>query len=249
MKAELEGQILDQSPSLAILLETARGLESRDWFDRQRSALQLVAGLLGASACALYVDDGQALRLQGSWPPGLSLSPDTLVPTSDSVVGEILVTQRVATVRDRIVAAEGRLVAGREPAMAGPLLDEYGDLFGVVVVEHLPLLKFTPNAVRTFDLLLRWISAALGRPQIESPVDAFVLERDLAAIVEIVSEPSGGSMAPLRLRAGPGATMVGREVIRGPGDEPQSGSALRRSTGRPRPTRRAAARGRRLPAR
>src|SRR5262245_20611228 len=126
VKAELEGQILDQSPSLALLLETARGLASRDCVDRQRSALQLVAGLLDASSCVLYMDDGGVLRRRGSWPPGAHAPPDLLVPTPDSLVGEVLVTQRIATIRDRIVAADRRVGTGSDPAMAGPLLDECG---------------------------------------------------------------------------------------------------------------------------
>src|SRR5262245_24855607 len=134
VKAELESQLLDQSPSLACLLESARGLEARRSVERERSALELIAGLLDASACALYVDDGDALRLSASWPSGSCPGPDVLVPTPNSVVGEVLVTQQVVTIRDRILATDGQPGASLSPVMAGPLLDERGDLFGVVVI-------------------------------------------------------------------------------------------------------------------
>jgi hypothetical protein len=59
------------------------------------------------------------------------------------------------------VLADEKAVARDMPVMVGPLLDGVGQIRGIVVIESLPLLKFTPSSIRLFSSILLLASIAL----------------------------------------------------------------------------------------
>jgi hypothetical protein len=96
----------------------------------------------------------------------------------------------VVTIRERL-AVEGRPALKREPVlMAGPLYWPDGNLAGVVVIEKIQLLKFTPTTERYFQLILDWARDALERASIPARIDPAPADQQVS--------PPDGALAGLR---------------------------------------------------
>jgi hypothetical protein len=160
VKAELEKRILDQPASIATLYTVAKKLTTPQASALYPAILDLVVTVLGAEACALYLQDDRQLRLRAGRPEIWPGRPDVCIADAD-LIGQVLAERRVVTIRDRVLTGGPALAAREAVLMAGPLLDPNGQVAGVVVVERLPYLRLTPTNVQLFELILDWASTAL----------------------------------------------------------------------------------------
>jgi GGDEF domain-containing protein len=83
------------------------------------------------------------------------------------------------TARDRLREAGPEVLAGEPVLLAGPLLDREGAVQGLVVVERMPFLKFSPTNVRLFGLILDWASTALGNASLFEQALVRAVDHDL----------------------------------------------------------------------
>jgi hypothetical protein len=97
------------------------------------------------------------LRRDGGWQlaaeqAGNSTGHAAVLPTSDPVIKQVLFQRKVCTVRDVLKEAQGSLPGAA--VLAGPLLNHFDELVGVVTLDNLSLLKFNQGSVRLFRALL-----------------------------------------------------------------------------------------------
>ncbi len=160
VKCELERQIVDSPASVVTLYEAAKRLQTLHAPELYRSILDLLGEVLGASACALYVQRGGRLCVQAARPDVWPGRPDA-IHGDGGLVHQALRERRVVTIHDRLRHVPTAELAHEPVLMAGPLLGHAGDPIGLLVVERLPFLKLTPTNVRLFGLIVDWASTAL----------------------------------------------------------------------------------------
>lgn len=160
VKAELEKEVALQSTSLATLYEMAKKLQTRRVNEVYPAILDIVVNIVEAQACALYLPGDGQLHLQDGRPETWLSRPQTVNPDA-GLIGRAIREDQVVTIRDRLLEI-GPTALGHEPVlMAGPLRGLNEGLAGVVVVERIAFLKFTPSRIRLFGMILEWASAAL----------------------------------------------------------------------------------------
>lgn len=177
VKAELEKRIVGQPATVMTLYETAKQLESLDRARLYPAILDLLATYLGVEACALYLRDDDGFRLAAARPDGAR--PARLDALEEGVIGLALRERRLATVRDRLRALGPEGLAGEPALMAGPLLDRDGAVGGLIVVERMPFLKFSPTSVRLCNLILDWASTALQNATLYEETLVRAVDHDL----------------------------------------------------------------------
>ncbi len=153
INAELERQIAGQTTSVTTIIDKMTQLWQHN--SNHDAIVNLIQDALGADSCALYMQHSGHMYLSAAQPE--------IVPHTDTlanpVVRRVLQQHRVCTIRD--VLAEEKSVSQELPVMAGPLVDREGKLVGIVVIDAMPLLKFTPGVVQLFSSLLQMTSLAL----------------------------------------------------------------------------------------
>jgi len=166
-RAELEHRIASQPTSMAMIVGFAARLTAPGARDLAPEVVEVIQRLLEAEACALYLfddpDTQATLRLRAGKPEAVVTRPPLLDPNSP-LVRQILRERRVLTVRDALQRVELAEMTHQDFVMAGPLVSPQATALGIVVVERMPFPKFTPSAVRLFELALDWTARALAAP-------------------------------------------------------------------------------------
>lgn len=157
---ELERRIVSQTSTMTTLYQAAKNLERLDIDTLSPSILELVTSFIEAESCALYLrQDGRYLLKQG-----LPAQPDFVRPTElDVSRGMPAITygdRRTATVRDVITEATPAQIMKQRLLMTTPLLGPNQEVLGILTVEKMPFLRFTPTAVKMFTLLGDWASTS-----------------------------------------------------------------------------------------
>jgi len=158
LNAELERQIAGQTTTVTTISDRLAHLLKLKGDARYGAIVDLVAHALEAQSCALYVQRKGEMHFSACQPAGAHTSAPTL-HLDDPLISSVLSQRQVRTVRD--VLSQGQAVSQEGAVMAGPLLDQCGGVVGIVVIDTLPLLKFTPGAVGLFRSLLQLASLAL----------------------------------------------------------------------------------------
>ena len=160
INAELERQIAGQTASVTTISDKIAQLWQPN--SSHDTIVNLMKHALGTDACALYVQDNGQMHLSAGQ-PGIKLDSATTLKLDNPVVRRVMQQCRVSTVRD--VLAEAKSGSQELPVMAGPLVDREGKVVGIVVIDTMPLLKFTPGVVQLFSSLLHIASLALQMTQ------------------------------------------------------------------------------------
>ncbi len=161
VKGELEQRIVGQTASVISLYDAAKHLTTLDASAVCEATVNLVVSFVEAEACSLYLEDSSGqLRLEAHVPPLQAFRRSVLDPRQ-GLVRLALQERRVATLREQVLNGQATAADGRQAVMAGPLLDIAGRPCGVVVIERIPFLKFTPASVQLFGLVVDWASTAL----------------------------------------------------------------------------------------
>ena len=166
VNAELERQIAGQTASVATISNKMAQL----WQSAGShiAIVDLMKHALGADSCALYVQHNGQLYLS----TGHEANHATALKLDNPVVRRVMQQQKVITVRD--VLAEEKRGSQELPVMAGPLIDGEGQIVGIVVIDAMPLLKFTPGIMQLFGSLLHVASVAM---QLTQPKQRSVLKQ------------------------------------------------------------------------
>ena len=158
VNAGLEQQICGQPTSVVTISEKIVQLWQLNGKERYSAILDMVMHAIEAQSCALYLQYHDVMQLR------VTRSVDKyahapVLNLADPLISRVIQLRQVCTVRDAL--AEEEMVSRKVAVMAGPLFDDNGQMMGVVVVDNIPLLKFTPGTVQLFSSLLQIASIAL----------------------------------------------------------------------------------------
>ncbi|MGH2626688.1 MAG: GAF domain-containing protein [Anaerolineales bacterium] len=156
--AELQKQVAFHSSSALIFSALGRRMQSLRLPDLHPAILDLVSTALEANACSLFVCQDQGVRMAAARPGG---DHHRAATAAGPLVDLALREARVVTLREFLLRTGGRVVPKEMPLMAGPLMASDRRVYGVVIVESMPITRFTASAVTRFDALLGWASAAV----------------------------------------------------------------------------------------
>lgn len=145
----LERQIAGQSSSVVTVLAKVAQLVQNG--SNHVAIADMMKHALGADDCALYLHQNGQMQL-ATGGQGTVSDSETPLNIENPLLRRVMQQRRVCTVRE--VLAEVRGGTQELPVMAGPLISREGNLVGVVVINAMPLLSFTPAVVQLFSSLL-----------------------------------------------------------------------------------------------
>jgi len=159
MNAALEQQVSGLPASVATISEKMVQLWQCNGKERYSAVLDMIMHAIEAQSCALYLQYNDLMQLC------VDRSIDkyahaTVLNLDDPLVNRVVQLRRVCTVRDLL--AEEKMLSQKVAVMAGPLFDNNEQMMGMVVVDSIPFVKFTPGTVQLFDSLLQIASIALS---------------------------------------------------------------------------------------
>jgi diguanylate cyclase (GGDEF)-like protein len=163
LSRELGRRIVGQTSSVMTLYQAAKSLEDLDIQGLSPSVLELTATFIDAEACSLYVRRDGRFVLEAARPESVDSGRPVELDTGRGLPAIVVTERRTATVRDTAVEASPARVRSERLLMATPLLSEGGEVMGILVVEKMPFLRFTPASVKLFTLLGDWASRAFQR--------------------------------------------------------------------------------------
>ncbi len=183
---ELERQIAGMPSSLALICDEIAHLSQLHYDDLYNAITRLAAHALAADACSLYLGQDEHLRRVATWPAPATTDHPRL-PADDIVVAHALQQKQLCTIHDCL--AELASVPSSQALIAGPIFYANGDIMGMLVIDAMPLLKFTPMAIRLCKALLPLIENTL-RMQSSQRADVQASgkpHRDLADVIDFSS--------------------------------------------------------------
>lgn len=158
VNAGLEQQVSGQPASVATISEKMVQLWQLNGKERYSAVLDMIMHAIEAQSCALYLQYNDLMQLC----IGHSIDTcahATILKLDDPLISRVVQLRRVCTVRDSL--AEEKKLSQDVAVMAGPLFDGNEQIMGMIVVDSMPLLKFTPGTVQLFSSLLQIASIAL----------------------------------------------------------------------------------------
>jgi GGDEF domain-containing protein len=155
---DLQGRFEEQAEPMESLYGMSRRMGSGEWEAMFPCLLDLLAHDLKVDRAAVYgLEDGR-LVLRASHDPRVGTRPfPESLPSEGGLAGRALRERRVVSVFDP--EAEGEPASG---LLCGPLR-EGGAVRGLLLVEEMPLLEFSPVVVARFASLLRWAEESSER--------------------------------------------------------------------------------------
>ncbi|MBI3969543.1 MAG: GAF domain-containing protein [Chloroflexi bacterium] len=157
---ELERRIVSQTSTVTTLYQAAKALEQLDVEELSPSLLELTTSFIEAEACALYLAQGGRFVLKVSRPEVVDFVRPAELDTTRGMAALVIGNKRTATIRDVMAEATPSQIVSQRLLMATPLLDQRQQIIGILTVEKMPFLRFTPSAVKLFTLLGDWASTA-----------------------------------------------------------------------------------------
>jgi GGDEF domain-containing protein len=157
---EMQRRIVTQTSTVTTLYQAAKALEQLEIEELAPSILQLVTDFIEADACALYLRRDGQLELRQGRPAEVSFSRPRTLDTSRGIAAAVFSEKRTITVRDVMAEATPSEIMAQPLLMATPLLGQNGEVIGIITVEKMPFLRFTPTAVKLFTLLGDWATTA-----------------------------------------------------------------------------------------
>jgi len=154
----LERQVSGLPTSLGTISEKLIHLWMLKEEQRFSALVDLLISVLEAQSCACYVREGDRWRLCAErMIEGCAHAP--VLNRENPLVKRVLDLHRVSTIYDTL--AQEQAVSSEVAVMAGPLLNQAGELTGVVIIDSIPLLRLTPGTARLFGSLLQLFALCL----------------------------------------------------------------------------------------
>ncbi len=160
--AELEGQRDGQTHSNDSISEKMLRLWELRGQEQYNAILDIVMKAVEAESCTLYMLRHGHMTLCASQQKAISEYTSTahlVLDINEALISRTIERRQVCTIRDTLTHEP--TTKRTATIMAGPLVDCHDHIIGVVVVDNIPLLKFSPTAVRLFGSILHMTSIAL----------------------------------------------------------------------------------------
>src|SRR6266487_440660 len=158
INAELERQIAGQTTTVITISDKMGQLWKLKGDERYTAIVDTVMHALEAQSCVLYLQRKGEMHFHACQPAGAYTYASTL-NLDDPLISSVIRQRQVRTIRD--VLAQEKTVSQKVAMMAGPLLDQHEQVVGIVIIDNIPMLKFTPGAVRLFSSILHMSSLVL----------------------------------------------------------------------------------------
>jgi hypothetical protein len=159
INARLEQQISGQAISLETISEKILHLWKASEHERYGAIIDLVMHAIEADTCTLYIRQHGRMSLALSRSSSGEVKPNAPLRLDDPLISRVLHSYEIATIQDVLEDIDN--VAQEVAVMAGPLFDEDGQVAGILVINSIALLKFTPGTVHLFRSMLQIASLAL----------------------------------------------------------------------------------------
>jgi len=193
VKEELSERIVGQTSSVVSLYEASKSLDVTELEDLQKALLQLAVKFVGVKKVSLYWREGNERKLTFNSAIGwseeeLNSAKDEVVPFGKGPVGFAAERGRMYSLHQlqKLDEYEQMMSETSNPSILVAPLNVGGHVVGVINVEELPFLKFTPTSVRLFFLIIDLGSSAISK------------NRRFAALEELsVIEPDSGLHASI----------------------------------------------------
>jgi GGDEF domain-containing protein len=160
---EMQRRIVTQTATVTTLYQAAKALEDLEIEHLVPSLLELVTTFIEAESCAVYLREDGRFVLRAGRPEQVVPERPRELDVTRGVLALVVRERRTATVRDVIAEATPAEIRRQRLLMATPLLGENQEVIGIMTVEQMPFLRFTPTAVKLFALLGDWASTAFQR--------------------------------------------------------------------------------------
>jgi hypothetical protein len=172
INAELEQQIAGQTTTVTTIIDKMAQLWKLKGDERYTAILDTVMHVLEAQSCVLYLQRRGEMHFYACQPAGAYTYAPAL-NLDDPLISSVMRQRQVCTIRD--VLTQGQAVSQKVAVMAGPLLDDHEQVVGMVIIDNMPMLKFTPAAVRLFSSILHMASLVLqiALPEGETDQNAY----------------------------------------------------------------------------
>jgi diguanylate cyclase (GGDEF)-like protein len=161
-KQEIDGRIISQEQTLYTLYEAAQALRSLDEQDIGPAALDLLREYLQVEECSVYMLDDEQLKLKAAIRPEGAEAP-AVAPSQGGMIDRALEQGETVSLNAYL---KGETPSG-EPLIAAPIHHPSNSTsLGVVAVDRMPFLKFTPESVKMVSMIADWCGASLVNARI-----------------------------------------------------------------------------------
>lgn len=157
--AELEKAVVGNFSTFSVLYQSAKKLDTTDRRELADAVVDILAHQLHFNAFAMYVrDKDDFVRAGGLW----TVEPPERLSQAAGLTQMSIEHKAVRSVRDIAGQRAGNAPPGGV-LLAGPLFDSNGRLIGFIEVYDVPFLKFNPNSIRMFEMIVEWIAKTIDR--------------------------------------------------------------------------------------
>lgn len=184
---ELRSKIMGETQTIESLYEMAQRLTTLQGDALAPAALDLVATQTGAEECHFFLVEGNVLTLMSRRGAGTGQEPPRRSLPTDGLVARALRDRRLITVRELGMGESGMPVHSEDPIAAAPLVSPQGDrVLGLITVDRLPFMRFTPQTVRVLGVIADWTARAMSNVALFSNAEerSALEERALNDLVE-----------------------------------------------------------------
>ena len=193
----LYNRVAAESSSITVLYEQLGSLYS---FDQQRVLQATLAAarlMTGATSCAVYQFREHTLRLlrRAVWPPRDEEEYESEVDVATSLMGWVVRTRRLFSLRQLVDNADLRRVDDRHTILCAPIVVR-GQLWGVVSIARMPFFRYNEYAEKALQ-----VTAALAAPALEQALPMFAPEEDPNPHPASVTGQTSGILSVERLRS------------------------------------------------
>lgn len=160
-RRELEKRIVGQLTTLTTLYDSAKKLESFKLSEIYAGTLNILSEHVGVEKGSIYILENNLLTLKAQSESGKLLEFGTkTISKTEGLVGMAIESKQVISIREALSSLEFSTLKGG-PLMAGPLFRKDGSLIGVITVEQIPFIRFTPSTLKLFSIVLDWLSLSI----------------------------------------------------------------------------------------
>lgn len=161
-KQEIDGRIISQEQTLYTLYEAAQALRSLDEQDISPAALDLLREYLQVEECSVYMLEDEQLKLKAAIRPEGEQAPLTL-SSEEGMVGRAMLQGETISL-NAFLKGDAPTVG---PVIAAPIHHPSNSVaLGVLAVDKMPFLKFTPESVKMVSMIADWCGASLVNARI-----------------------------------------------------------------------------------
>lgn len=171
-KQRLEERVASEMRSALTVYQSAKALETMSPTHLMRAVEKMLQDLLGAEVFSLFLMEANTLNatITSNWHGEYANLPRRYTSTNgiyQYIVGQREVLTVTNTQHEQLLAGEG--------VLAAPVVNNAGEVLGMIKVESIPFAQFGLHTVETLRLIAEWTAAALSNARhYESALDSAV---------------------------------------------------------------------------